>query len=584
MKSSPVNSRKTAVRLMRHIAAYRGVLIFSILCMAGFNIFSAAPPFYAKDIVDSLAYGENPTLDKFFIVGFGIVVIFTFKGLFFYGHNYGMGLIIQRLLREFRHKLFDHIQHLPLNFFAKSKTGDLVSRFTNDLQVLQHTMNVAIAGPFRDIPQIFILLGIMIYRSWQLTLVTMVIIPVALFCIQRFGRRNKLAVSQRQESFGDLASILVETITGIRVVKAFGMEKYEVERFDEANQLLYDNNMRTTRITAYSTPIVEVIGATAGATMVAYGGYLIIDQQITAGDFASFFLSFFMLNDPVKKLNGFNLKLQEGLAAVHRVFGIMDAPAEVYSHPGATPIKSFEREIKLDIKRFKYEGAEETILQDLQITVPKGQILAIVGSSGSGKSTLVNLIPRFYDVDEGSIKIDGRNIRDLELNSLRKLMSVVTQETVLFNDTIANNISYGHPECPKSKLDEAARAANAYDFIHSLSQGYNTVIGEKGVRLSGGQRQRLAIARALIKDAPILILDEATSALDNESEIEVQQAIDHLMQNRTSFVIAHRLSTVRNAHRIMVLEGGKIVQLGTHEELVAQNGRYQELYRMQFRD
>ena len=577
-------SSHIARRLFGLIAPLKGWVIFSIVCMAGYNIFTAAPAYYAKDIVDTIAYGDNPELKQYFLVGIGLMIVFAIKGLFFFGHNYSVGHLVQSLIVKLRQQLFDHLVNLSLTFFTRSKTGDLISRFTNDLHVFQNMLQVGVTGPFRDIPQFFLLLSIMFYRSWQLAFVTMILIPVAVFFIQIFGQRNKIAVSKRQISFGGLSSLLVETISGVRVVKAFGMEKYESKRFKAANDDLYKNHMRSVMIDSYSYPIIEIIGAAAGATIVAYGGYLIINDQITPGDFTSFVISFFMLNEPVKKLNGFNLKLQEGFAAVRRIFDILDIEDEIVTSPNAKKITCFNQEINLNIKAFHYPDKDEPAVRDFQLKVQKGEAVALVGSSGSGKTTIANLIPRFYDITRGEITIDGNDLRDLDLVSLRKLIAIVTQDTILFNDTIASNITYGQPDCSKERMYAAARAANAHTFIKAQPDGYETEIGEKGGRLSGGQRQRLSIARALVKDAPILILDEATSALDSESEIEVQQAIEHLMENRTTIVIAHRLSTIRNADRICVMENGEIVEQGTHDELLSNGGRYQQLYEMQFQD
>ena len=577
-------SRHIAWRLYELIAPLKGWVFFSIVCMVGYNIFTAAPAYYAKDIVDAIAYGDNPELKQYFLVGLGMIIVFAIKGLFFFGHNYSVGHLVQSLIVKLRQQLFDHLVNLSLTFFNRSKTGDLISRFTNDLHVFQNMLQVGVTGPFRDIPQFFLLLGIMFFRSWQLALVTMTIIPVAIFFIQIFGQRNKVAVSQRQISFGDLSSLLVETISGIRVVKAFGMEKYESKRFKDANDDLYKNHMRSIMIDSYSYPVIEIIGAAAGATIVAYGGYLIINDQITAGDFTSFVISFFLLNEPVKKLNGFNLKLQEGIAAVQRIFNILDVKDDIVISPDATKLTSFDREINLNIQAFHYPDQDEPAVKDFQLTLQKGESVALVGSSGAGKTTIANLIPRFYDITRGEVYIDGHDLRDLDIASMRKLIAIVTQDTILFNDTIASNITYGQPDCSKERMYAAAQAANAHKFILEQSDGYETVIGEKGARLSGGQRQRLSIARALVKDAPILILDEATSALDSESEIEVQQAIEHLMENRTTIVIAHRLSTIRNADRICVMENGQIVEQGTHNELLSKEGRYQQLYEMQFQD
>ncbi|MBF0288884.1 MAG: ABC transporter ATP-binding protein [SAR324 cluster bacterium] len=579
MKTTPSSTGELR-RLWRLIAPFKTWIFCSIISMLGYNVFNAAPAFYAKDILDAL--GEDIAMKNYVYVGGGIVVVFGLKGFFAFGQGYTMGFMVQKILLRLRSQLFEHLQNLSLSFFAKQKTGDLMARFTNDLQILQAALNVGITGPFKDIPSVFFFLGIMIYRSWQLALLTLVIIPVALVCIQVFGKLNKRAVQERQMSFGELSSELLENMTGMRIVKAFSMERYEVARFEKVNEHLYRNYMRTIFITAISSPFIELIGALAGASIMVYGGYLIREGVITIGDMGSFFLSFFMLNDPVKSLNGFNLKLQEGLASLQRVFVVLDTDPEITEKEDAIAIDAFHAKIEIRIEEFFYEGMEEPTIKDLFLTVNKGEAIAFVGSSGAGKTTLVNLIPRFYDITKGELCIDGHDIRDLKIPSLRNLMAIVTQETILFNDTIANNITYGHPECPESEMLEAAKAANAHDFIQAQPQGYDTVIGEKGVKLSGGQRQRLAIARALLKDAPILILDEATSALDNESEIEVQQAIERLMQNRTTFVIAHRLSTIRNANRICVLENGHLLEMGTHDELLAAKGRYLQLYEMQF--
>ncbi|MBS1255374.1 MAG: Lipid A export ATP-binding/permease protein MsbA [Deltaproteobacteria bacterium] len=577
-------SLHVALRLFALISPLKGWVILSIVCMAGYNIFTAAPAYYAKDIVDAIVYGDNPELKQYFLVGLGLVIVFAVKGLFFFGHSYCVGHLVQSLILRLRQKLFDHLVNLSLTFFNRSKTGDLISRFTNDLHAVQNMLQVGVAGPFRDIPQFFLLLGIMFMRSWQLALVTMIIIPVAILFIQNFGQRNKIAVSKRQISFGGLSSLLVETITGVRVVKAFGMEKYESKRFKSANDDLYKNHMRSIMIDSYSYPIIEIVGATAGATIVAFGGYFIINGQITPGDFTSFLISFFMLNEPVKKLNGFNLKLQEGFAAVRRIFNILDVKDDIAISPNAKKLTGFEKEIDLNIKAFHYPEKEEPAIRDFKLTLKKGEAVALVGSSGAGKTTIANLIPRFYDITRGAITIDGHDLRDLDPISLRKLIAIVTQDTILFNDTIASNITYGQPDCSKERMYAAARAANAHKFITEQPESYETLIGEKGSRLSGGQRQRLSIARALVKDAPILILDEATSALDSESEIEVQQAIEHLMENRTTVVIAHRLSTIRSADRICVMENGQIVEQGNHDDLLLNGGRYQQLYEMQFKN
>jgi subfamily B ATP-binding cassette protein MsbA len=362
------------------------------------------------------------------------------------------------------------------------------------------------------------------------------------------------------------------------------MERYEQQRFERANDELHRKNMRTLRIGSYSTPVLETIGALAGGGIFLLGGYLIIHHYITTGDFASFLFLFFTLNEPIKKLNGFSLRLQEGLASAARIFSLMDVEPEIVDQPGAKALTPIRTMLSVRVERFSYGGGGEPALQDVALEIPAGRMVALVGSSGAGKTTLVNLIPRFFELHHGEIRIDGQNIREGTLSSLRRQIAIVTQEIFLFNDTVSANIAYGSLDCPRERIVEAAKAAHAHDFILALPHGYESVIGERGMQLSGGQRQRLSIARAIIKNAPILILDEATSALDSESEREVQEAIENLLQNRTTIVIAHRLSTVRKADRIYVLDKGRIAEQGRHEELLRGGGIYRRLYEMQFRD
>jgi subfamily B ATP-binding cassette protein MsbA len=572
------------LRFFRLIFQHRFYLFLAIVCMAGYNVFTAAPAWYIKDIVDEMGKGRIPEISKFALVGFGIVLIYSLKGFFYFGQSYLMGLVGQRLVYNLRTRLYAHLQNLSFSFYTAKPTGDLIARFTSDLLNLQNALRVSIAGPLRDVPQIFLLGSILVFRSWELFLLSMVMIPIAFFLISRFGRRNSRFTSERLTTFGEMTSLLMETVTGIRVVKAFGMEKYEQKRFEAANEELLRKHMRTIAITAYSTPVLEIIGAVAGATIVMVGGFLIIHGKITGGDFVSFLFAFFMLNEPIKKLNGLNLTLHEGIASANRVFELMDIKAEVADKPGAIDLAPIQKGIGVHVNSFRYREDEPPVLRNIEMEVGRGKVVAIVGASGSGKTTLVNLIPRFFDLQDGEVLIDGVNIQDVTLSSLRRQIAIVTQEIFLFNDTIANNIAYGNIECPMEQIVEAAVAANADGFIRALPDGYDSEIGEGGYALSGGQRQRIAIARALIKNAPILILDEATSALDSESEIEVQEALDNLLANRTTIVIAHRLSTIFRANRIYVLDDGRVVESGKHEELLKLSGQYKRLYEMQFRD
>jgi len=571
-------------RLFLLVIEYKALIVVALVCMVIYNLLNALPAWYVKDVVDSLQKGRVPEIGKFTLVGVGIFLIFFVKGLFYFAHNYLLGKATQRMLHRLRANLYAHLQTLSFSFFSHRSSGDLISRFTSDLMTLQNAVRVVVLGPLRDIPQIFMFLGILLYRSWQLFLFSLVIIPIALALINRFGSRTKRLTTQRLASFGEMTTILHETINGIRVVKAFSMEAYERKRFAKANDDVLNRYNRTIRITSYSQPVLETIGALAGAGIIMYGGYLIIHQHITPGDFVSFLLAFFMLNDPIKKLNSFSLTVQEGLAAMERVYALLDIPPQEVDPPDAKALEPIRENLRIQVQRFAYEGVAEPALHEIDLEVKAGQVVALVGPSGAGKTTLVNLIPRFFELKEGAIRIDGMDTRQGTLASLRGQIAIVTQEIFLFNDTVANNIAYGNIDCPREVVIAAAKAAYADRFISELPLGYDTLVGEGGIHLSGGQRQRISIARALIKNAPILVLDEATSALDSESEQEVQKAIAALIQNRTTIVIAHRLSTIRAADLICVLDKGRIAERGGHDELMRRGGLYKKLHDMQFRD
>jgi len=551
--------------------------------MIGFALFSVAPAKYMKNIVDELSSGKIPEIMQFVWVGLGIVALFALKGLSFFGQNYLMSSLGLKLIRDIRDQLFAKIVRLPLSFFNRTPSGELISRFTTDLNILNEAVSIGISGPMRDLPQIVLLLWLMFDRSWQLSLLTFGLIPFVYLLIRRFGRDNNAVTTKRLQKFGELTQLLGEAISGIRVVKAFNMEAYELNRFDKENKKLYQYFQRSIRIESYSYPILELLGGVFGAAILTYGGYLIIHKEMTGGDFASFLIAFFMLYEPIKKFNGFILKIQEGLSAGERIFRIIDHEEQIQELPGAQEIGPLEKEIHIQIEGFGY--SEKTVLKNLDLTLKKGTVTALVGASGSGKTTLVNLIPRFYDLQayQGTISYDGVDCRAIQIASLRKQIAIVTQEIVLFNDQVRKNISYGKSGSTLEEVIDASKAGQAYEFINQLPHKFEEEIGERGVMLSGGQRQRLSISRALIKNASLLILDEATSALDTESEQEVQLAIENLMKGRTSIVIAHRLSTIQNADIIHVLKEGQIVESGTHQSLLEAGGEYEKLYQMQFR-
>lgn len=573
----------TISRILKLVLNHKVQLFAGIFFMFMFALLNVAPAWFIKNIVDTLGSGKVWPLERFLLVGVAIIIFYMLKGIAFFGQSFLMGSLGQKIIKKLRDNLFQKVIFMPLVFFNKKTTGDLISRFTIDATTLNEAIKTGIVSPLRDIPQILILLGILGYRSWKLSLTLLVLLPFASWAISKFGKQNKKVTAKRLNKFGDLSNLLNETITGIRVVKAFNMERYECARFEKENHSLFRSFINSIRIDSYSYPTLELIGAFCAAIILPYGGYLLIQNELTGGDFASFIAAFYMLNDPIKKLNNITLKIQEGNAAAARIFNILDSPMETTDPPDSKILPQIKKGIKIDINKFNYEK-DEPVLKNINLKLPVGTITALVGSSGSGKTTLSNLIPRFYEIpqEDGNIFIDGINLRDITLKSLRDQIAIVTQDIVLFNDTISSNISYGNIKCSREKIIEAAKIGFAHNFISDMPDGYDQIVGEKGVRLSGGQRQRIAISRALIKDAPILILDEATSALDTESEKEVQSAIENLMKNRTTLVIAHRLSTIQHADIIHVLTAGRIAESGTHQELLELNGEYRKLYDMQF--
>ncbi len=572
-------------RALKLILNHKTQLVAGILFMFAHAAFNVLPAEVCKQIVDGLSSEKIWPLSRFVLIGIGLFFFFVMRGVTYLGQNYLMGSLGQKLIKELRDRLFHKIVLMPIPFFNKYTTGNLISRITIDLNTLNEAIIIGIVGPARDIPTIVGLMAYMVYSSWKMSLLLVFLIPTAALAISKFGQQSKKVTTKRLSKYGDLTNLLTETITGIRVVKAFNMEKYEIDRFDKENRSVFHSFMQSIRIASFTLPTMEVIGGIFAATVLSVGGFLINHDQISAGEFAGFVMAFWMITQPLKKLSGFVLKVQEGASAAERIFSILDDETEIKDAPDAIELPPVKEEIHLKIDRFCYEE-NEFELRNIDIKLKAGSINALVGTSGGGKTTLSNLIPRFYDIEpeNGSILIDGHNLRDVTLHSLRKQIALVTQDIVLFNDTIANNISYGDIDCSRENVIEAAKAGFADEFICEMPNGYDQPVGEKGIKLSGGQRQRIAISRALIKNAPILILDEATSALDTESEKQVQAAIENLMKNRTTLVIAHRLSTIQHADIIHVLQAGRIVESGAHKELMEKNGEYRKLYNMQFQE
>ncbi len=547
-------------------------------------------PEWANTFIQSISltfrqfmFRENP-VDSLLNICAVMLGAFLFKNLFGYLQSNLMTYIEQALIRDLRNDVYRHLHQLPLGYFTNERTGNLISRIMNDIQVINSGISATFYTMIREPLLIVAYLTITLIISWQLTLISFVVFPLALLVIAYVGRRVHRESGLVQERIADLTSTIHETISGVKVVKAFGMEDFENRKFTSGNQLFFQTIFKVTRIRNMASPATEFLSAAAGAVIIWYGGLQVLEEgTLRASEFLGFLFAMFQLMPPIKELSSVNNRIQEASAAGKRVFEILDTEPNIRDLPHAGEMKTFRDRIQFTNVSFRYSDGE-LVLADINVTIRKGEVVAIVGPSGAGKSTLVDLVPRFYDPTSGTISIDGTDLRSLKLKSLRENIGIVTQETILFNDTVRNNIAYGLTECSLDRVIDAARAANAHNFITEMPKGYESLIGERGVKISGGERQRLALARAILKNPPILILDEATSALDTESEILVQGAIENLMAGRTSIVIAHRLSTVQHADKILVIEAGRIVETGKHKELLEKaSGLYRKLYELQFR-
>ena len=607
-EGTPANPRPL-IRLLRYVLPYWGPFSASVMLMALVGLLDAGRILLIRPIFDrvlnpgsqekTIQLFKLPGTERFLnleqlvpshfhnpwtVVAFALVAATVLKGIFDYAGTYLVNYAGFGMITDLRDDLYNAILRSSSAFFVKHTTGTLLSTIVSDVEKVQFAMSSVLAEFLQQFFTLIFTAAVVVLVGGKLAWVLLLFVPIILYSSRKIGRQVRSTTRGGQDKLAEIQNILHETITGNRIVKAFGMENWELERFRAAARRLFRANLRLVAAFAISSPLMDILGAIAIALLLLLGRDQINHRGLTEGAFLAFIIAVFKLYDPVRKFSMFNNNFQQAVGASSEIFRFMDIEDEVREKPGAKRMGKFARAIRFADVSFSYENAEDSpvVLHDINLEVKAGEVLAVVGSSGAGKSTLVHLIPRFFDVSSGRILIDGNDVRDVTLESLRSQIGIVTQETVLFNDTARNNIAYGQPHVSQKQVEEAAGAARAHEFIRGLPEGYNTMIGERGVRLSGGERQRIAIARAILKNAPILILDEATSALDSESESLVQSALQNLMSGRTVFVIAHRLSTVRRADRIVVLENGTIGDIGAHEELMQKLGTYRRLYELQF--
>ena len=542
---------------------------------------TAAMAWLMKPVINDVFVAKN----KEFLLPISIAVLVTFaiKGFANYAQSVIMHYVGQRIITDTQNRLYAHLTRMDLSFFHQTPTGSLISRFTVDINMMRAAVSNALTGIGKDFLTLIFLVGVMFIQDQYLAVIAFVVFPVAILPIVKLGQRIRKVTVSTQEEIGQFTTLLEQTIQGARVVKAYRMEEYEKGRFRKIAERVFQLVFKSARIRSMASPIMETLGGVAVALVIFYGGFRVIEESMNPGAFFSFITALLLAYEPMKRLANLNASLQEGLASAQRLFGLLDTKPNIIDKPDAATLKIKGGNIVLNQVNFSYIP-KHPVINGVSLSVPAGKLVALVGPSGAGKSTILNLIPRFYEVDSGIIKIDGIDVQDATLDSLRRNIALVSQEIILFDDTVRANIAYGRPDASEKEITQAAKNAAAHDFIEAMSNGYDTYVGERGTKVSGGQRQRLAIARAMLKNAPILLLDEATSSLDAESEREVQAALMELMKGRTTLVIAHRLSTVIEADLIHVIDNGKLVESGNHPELLSKNGTYARLYALQFKE
>ena len=567
-------------RLMGYVKPYRTRFLAAFVCSGLVALLSGAYAWLAKPVLDDIFIQKNEHM--LMVLPLALLGVATLKAVFSYGVGYLMAYVGNRVVADIRQELFQQLMRQSVGFHDTHTSGRLVSRVVNDVGMMANAASSVVKDIFQNGLTFLAMVGVILYQNWRLAAISLVVIPLSGLTMVRVGKRLKRLATSGQEQMGDLSSTLQETLSGIRVVKAFGREEAEAERFHQRNHTFLSTTLKSNQVWSLGHSQMEIIGVIGVATIIWYGGYLVIQDMMTPGAFFSFMAAMFMAYTPIKKLSGANNLIQQALAAAERVFDMLDLETEQSQNHGTMSLVQISRAIEFQNVSMRYENQSVPALTGVDFSIKPGEVVALVGGSGSGKTTLVSLLPRFYEPTAGAIFLDGVPLTSYELRSLRAHIGIVSQEVVLFDDTISNNIAFGRTGADQPDIEQAAKLAYAHDFILRLPNGYDTVIGERGLKLSGGERQRLAIARAILRDPPLLILDEATSALDTESERIVQLALANLMKNRTTVVIAHRLSTIQNADRIVVLDRGTIAEIGSHEELLRLGGVYRRLHALQF--